>query len=76
MDKLLRENQRLILLLDPEHNLKFLKGEMESLPVLKYTFFLASNLSLSDEEISQISFDDFDNLQEESLSILIVRSDE
>lgn len=74
--KLLKEHKRLILLLDPEHNLKFLKGKMESLPVHKYTFYVASNLSLPDEEISRISFDDFDNFREESLSILIVRSDE
>ncbi len=76
VDKIFRENKRLILLLDPEHNLKFLKGKMESLPAQRYTFYVASNLSLSEEEISQISFDDFDNFQEESLSILIVRSDE
>lgn len=76
MAKIFRENKRLILLLDPEHNLKFLKGRMESLPVHKYTFYVASNLSLPEEEISQISFDDFDNFPEESLSILIVRSDE
>jgi len=76
VDKLLREHKRLILLLDPEHNLKFLKGKMESLPAHRYTFYVASNLSLPEEEISQISLDDFDNFPEESLSILIVRSDE
>lgn len=76
MDKIFRENKRLIILLDPEHNLKLLKGQMESLPVHNYTFYVASNLSLSEEELSQISFDDFDNFPEESLSILIVRSDE
>ena len=76
VDKIFREHKRLILLLDQEHNLKFLKGKMESLPAHRYTFFAASNLSLPEEEISQISLDDFDNFPEESLSILIVRSDE
>ncbi len=70
--KIFIENNRFILLLDPKHNLKFVKSKIMSIAVRKYTFYVASHLSMPDEKISKISFDDLDNLKEESLSILIV----
>lgn len=72
IEKIFIENNRFILLLDPKHNLKFVKSKIRSTPVRKYTFYVASHLSMPDEKISKISIDDFDNLKEESLSILIV----
>ncbi len=72
IEKIFIENNRFILLLDPKHNLKFVKSKIMSIAVRKYTFYVASHLSMPDEKISKISFDDFDKIKEESLSILIV----
>ncbi|MEK7306941.1 MAG: precorrin-6y C5,15-methyltransferase (decarboxylating) subunit CbiE [Nitrospirota bacterium] len=72
IEKIFIENKRFILLLDPKHNLKFIKTKISSIPVHKYTFYVASHLSMPNEKISKISFDNFDKLKEESLSILIV----
>ncbi len=72
IEKIFIENKRFILLLDPKHNLKFVKSKIRSNTVRKSTFYIASHLSLPDEKISKISFDDFDKVKEESLSILIV----
>ncbi|MEK7824790.1 MAG: precorrin-6y C5,15-methyltransferase (decarboxylating) subunit CbiE [Nitrospirota bacterium] len=70
--KIFIENNRFILLLDPKHNLRFVKSKIRSITLHKYTFYVASRLSMPDEKISKISFDDFDKVKEESLSILIV----
>ncbi|MEK7872158.1 MAG: hypothetical protein AAB244_07240, partial [Nitrospirota bacterium] len=70
--KIFLENNRFILLLDPKHNLRFVKSKIRSITLHKYTFYVASRLSMPDEKISKISFDDFDRVKEESLSILIV----
>lgn len=72
IEKIFIENNRFILLLDPKHNLKFVKSKIMSGTVRKYTFYVASHLSMPDEKISKIFFDDFDKIKEESLSILIV----
>lgn len=74
--KIFRENNRFILLLDPEHNLKFLKREIGLTLKGKYRFYIASNLSMPNEKISSISLNDFDNFSEESLSLLIVRRED
>ena len=68
-------NDRCILLLDPKHNLGYIKRQIEAADGHRYKFYVASNLSLSAEKISDISYDDLDTIQEESLSILIVRRD-
>lgn len=73
INKVFKENDRFILFLDPEHNLKFVKRQISSIPKGKYRFYVASNLSMPTEKISGISFADFDNFPEESLSLLIVR---
>lgn len=73
ISKIFKENNRFILFLDPEHNLKFVKRQISSLPRDKYRFYVASNLSMPTEKISGISFADFDNFHEESLSLLIVK---
>ncbi|MBI5749634.1 MAG: precorrin-6y C5,15-methyltransferase (decarboxylating) subunit CbiE [Nitrospinae bacterium] len=76
INKVFKENDRFILLLDPEHNLKFVKIKIGSIPKGKYRFYVASNLSMPTEKISDISFADFDNFPEESLSLLIVRRED
>jgi cobalt-precorrin-7 (C5)-methyltransferase len=73
ISKIFKENDRFILFLDPEHNLKFIKRQIGSIPKCKYRFYVASNLSMPTEKISGISFADFDNFPEESLSLLIVK---
>ncbi|MBI3582837.1 MAG: precorrin-6y C5,15-methyltransferase (decarboxylating) subunit CbiE [Nitrospinae bacterium] len=74
--KIFKENDRFILLLDPGHNLKFIKRQIGAIPKCKYRFYVASNLSMLTEKISNISFADFDNFPEESLSLLIVRRED
>lgn len=76
ISKIFKENDRFILFLDPEHNLKFIKRQIGSIPKGKYRFYVASNLSMPTEKISDISFADFDNFPEESLSLLIVRKED
>lgn len=73
IERIFRENERFILLLDPKQNLKSIKKKMGSLNEGRYTFYVASNLSMPDERIAKVFFDDFDNFLEKSLSILIVR---
>ncbi|MBI3814025.1 MAG: precorrin-6y C5,15-methyltransferase (decarboxylating) subunit CbiE [Nitrospinae bacterium] len=74
--KIFKENDKFILLLDPEHNLKFIKRQIGAIIGGKYRFYVASNLSMPTEKISGISFADFDNSPEESLSIMIVRRED
>lgn len=72
INKIFEENERFILLLDSENNLKSIKekaGQSER----KYSFYVASNLSGPAENISKVTIDQFDGLTEQSLSILIVR---
>ncbi len=66
-----QENNNFALLLDPEHNLKFIKKRLMGAPEPDFDFFLCSNLSLEEEKVMEISFEDFDKVQQESLSILI-----
>lgn len=76
INKIFKENYRFVLLLDPKHNLKFIKKNIRPLYKERYTFYVASNLSMEVENISNISLNDFDNLPEESLSLLIVRRED
>src|SRR3990170_2141396 len=73
---LVLENNWFILFLDPGHNLKFIKSQIGSIPKGKYRFYVTSNLSMPTEKMSGISFVDFDNFPEESLSLLIVRRED
>ncbi len=76
LGRIFEENRKFVLLMDPKHNLKYIKKKVISLPPGNYTFHVASNLSLPTENITRISFDDFENHPEESLSILIVRRED
>ena len=76
ISKIFKENDRFILFLDPGHNLKFIKSQIGSIPKGKYRFYVTSNLSMPTEKMSGISFVDFDNFPEESLSLLIVRRED
>ncbi|MEK7313851.1 MAG: precorrin-6y C5,15-methyltransferase (decarboxylating) subunit CbiE [Deltaproteobacteria bacterium] len=69
-------NKRFILLLDMEHNLKYIKARV--LPEVggRFIFRVASNLSMPGEDISEISYDGFGSFPEESLSLLIARRDD
>lgn len=75
LTEIFKNNDRFILFLDPRHNLKYIKRKIKSIDVHSYSFYVASNLSLPRESISSISFNDFDSLPEESLSLLIVSRD-
>ncbi len=72
IQKILDENDKFVLLLDPENNLKMIKSKLNSMSASKYKFYVVSNLSLSNQRILDIQFEDFDKVEEESLSILIV----
>lgn len=73
IQKIFEENEKFILLLDPKNNLKLIKNKLESISEYKYEFHILSNLSLPAEKILNISIEDFDNIKEESLSILVVK---
>lgn len=71
--KIFRENDRIVLLLDPKHNLGYLGKELEGVDLTGFTFYVASNLSLENEDCRELAFEEFGNSKEESLSILIAR---
>lgn len=73
--RIFEENDRFVLLLDPKHNLKYIAKKVRLLPEGNYTFHVASNLSLEEENLSKVAFEDFDTFREASLSVLIVRRD-
>ena len=66
------ENDKFVLLLDLENNLSLIKSKLNSTMASKYKFCVVSNLSLPDQKILDVPFKDFDKIEEESLSILIV----
>ncbi len=72
IQKIFDENDKFVLLLDPENNLKMIKSKLNSRSAFKYKFCVVSNLSLPNQRILDIQFEDFDKVEEESLSILIV----
>lgn len=71
--KVFRENDRIVLLLDPKYNLRYLSQELDGVNPNGFTFCIASNLSLEDEACRELAFEEFGNYREESLSILIAR---
>ena len=73
--KVFSENERFVLLLDPARNLKYVKGELEGMDMSTFRFYIASNLSLEDEDCRELGFEEFGPYREESLSILIVRKE-
>ena len=72
IQKIFNENNKFVLLLDPKNNLKMIKSKLTLNSASKYKFCVVSNLSLSNERILDISFEDLDKVEEESLSMLIV----
>ena len=72
IQKIFNENNKFVLLLDPKNNLKMIKSKLTLNSASKYKFCVVSNLSLSNEKILDISFEDLDKVEEESLSMLIV----
>lgn len=76
LTEIFKNNDRFVLLLDPRHNLKYIKSQIKSINIRNCSFHVASNLTLPGENISSISFNDFDSFPEESLSLLIVRKDD
>ncbi|MBE9537179.1 MAG: precorrin-6y C5,15-methyltransferase (decarboxylating) subunit CbiE [Proteobacteria bacterium] len=73
--KVFRENDRIVILLDPKYNLKYLRQELDGESLTGFTFYIASNLSLEDEDCIELGFEEFGTYKEESLSILIVRKE-
>ncbi len=72
IQKIFDENNKFVLLLDSENNLKMIKIKLKPRIASKYKFCVVSNLSLPNQKILDISFEDFGTVEEESLSILIV----
>ena len=72
IQKIFDENDKFVLLLDPENNLKMIMSKLNSKSVSNCKFNVVSNLSLPSQRILDIKFEDFDKVEEESLSILIV----
>lgn len=72
IQKIFDGNNKFVLLLDPENNLKMIKSKVKLSFSSQYKFCVVSNLSLPTERIFDISFEDFDKVEEESLSMLIV----
>ncbi len=69
--RLFEEGRELAILLDSEHNLGFLRKELEGVELKGYRFHIATNLSLPDERVEEITPEEFDRLDTPSLSILI-----
>ncbi len=73
MEAIFQKEKRFVLLLDSGHNLRYIKERVRPDLGRRFTFYVASNLSLPDEEISEIPYDRFGTFPEESLSLLIAR---
>lgn len=73
IQKIFKENNKFVLLLDPKNNLKFIKKNIKPIHGSKYQFYILSNLSLPNEKVEKISIQDFDKVEEESLSILVAK---
>ncbi len=73
IQKILNENKKFVLLLDPNINLKLIKKQFKPFSNFKYEFYILNNLSLPNEKIENISLKNFDKAEEESLSILVVK---
>ncbi|VAV83029.1 hypothetical protein MNBD_DELTA01-684 [hydrothermal vent metagenome] len=71
--KIFNENSKFVLLLDPSRNLKYIKEAIGEAIGNKYLYTVANNLSLPNEELSELGFEELASHPEESLSILIVR---
>jgi cobalt-precorrin-7 (C5)-methyltransferase len=71
--KIFNDNQSFALLLDPTRNLKYIKETIGELVGKKYSYHVATNLSLPGEELHKINYNELATHPEESLSILIVR---
>ena len=69
-------NKRFILLLDMEHNLKIHKGRGSCRRSGAWFHFRVARTSMPGEDISEISYDGFRSFPEESLGLLIARSDD
>ena len=69
--KIFEENNKFAILLDPENNIGRLKEKLTGIDISEYKFYIASNLSLSNEKILKITIEEFDTVEVESLSILI-----
>ncbi len=73
IQKILNENKKFVLLLGPNKNLKLIKNQFKPFSNFKYDFYILNNLSLPNEKIKNISLKNFDKVEEESLSILVVK---
>ena len=60
-------------MLDPKRNLRYIKEEIGEDLGNKFSYHVASNLSLPDEEIKELGYDELGTHPEQSLSILIVK---
>jgi len=72
--KVFLSEERFVILLDEKHNIKFIRDHLKDFSEEDYIFWFASNLSLENETIKQISIKEYDkDIHESSLSMLIVR---
>lgn len=73
IEKVFTENDKFAILLDPEHNLGWIKSKLNKIDTDDRVFYIGTNLSLSNEDFKEIEFKDFGGTLEESLAILIVK---
>lgn len=71
--KVLNDNDKLAVLLDPDHNLGWIRKELDGIDTDDRVFYVGTNLSLKEEEFKEVAFKDFGDAKEESLAILIIK---
>ncbi len=67
------KNDKIAILLDPEQNLKWVKNQLEGVKTDDRRFFIATNLTLPEEDFKEIAFKDLGTITEESLAILLIK---
>ncbi len=73
IEKIFADNAAFALLLDPKRNLKYIKEAIGEAVGSRYLYTVATNLSLPDEEVTELSYDELGTHPEQSLSILIIK---
>ncbi len=67
------ENAYFALLLDPKRNLQYIKEAAGEAVGSRFVYTVATNLSLPDEEVKELSYGELSTHPEQSLSILIIK---
>jgi precorrin-6y C5,15-methyltransferase (decarboxylating) CbiE subunit len=73
IEEVFTQHDKFAILLDPDHNLGWIKSKLNKIGIDDRVFYVGTNLSLSNEEFKEVKFKDFGDTREESLAILIVK---